>query len=118
MTLTASPSSIQAGQSAQVQVLVTVYGAPASGAAVTIAVVPAIATITHSYGYTDGNGRFSTTLTAGTTAAGSLTLAANASYSTTGEFPETLTGNGRLVVPITTAVITTTVTPTYHVNII
>ncbi|MDD1653646.1 MAG: PKD domain-containing protein, partial [Methanomicrobiales archaeon] len=118
VTLTASPSSIQAGQSAQVQVLVTVYGAPVSGAAVTIAVVPAIATITPSYGYTDGNGRFFTTLTAGTTAAGSLTLAANASYSTTGEFPETLTGNGRLVVPITPPVITTTVTPTYHVNII
>ena len=79
--------------------------------------VPAIATIYPSYGYTDGNGRFFTTLTADTTAAGSLTLAANASYSTTGEFPETLTGHGRLVVPITPPVITTTVTPTYHVNI-
>ena len=118
VTVTASPSILTAGQSSQVQVLVkNLAGLPVPGASVTLQRSPAITTLIPDSGSTDGNGRFFATLSSSPTLSGYMQVTAYASYTTTGEFPQTLTGQGSLGVSITPPVTNTTVTPTYHVNI-
>jgi len=104
VALTSSPSAVQAGQAAQVQVLILYQGNPMPDAIVTVGVTPALATLSPSTGATDGSGRFQTTLSVDPSATEPLLVTASAVWeriliARPGTI--TYTGQGSLAISVT-----------------